>query len=144
DGKTKLKPLLKNRSNQVMVGEGIDFGKVDIDSLVARAEFKDGSFTVTKFDATSHDGELHIDYTMKLEPDIMDSMVTGCLRFKGSDTLLKREPKTYAAIQTTGAELRADGLFHITLADRLRDMKRLNQECGPNLAHPEASHPAVR
>jgi type II secretion system protein N len=145
DGKTKLKPLLKNRSNQVMVGEGIDFGKVEIDTLVAKAEFKDGSFTVTKFDTSSHDGELHVDYTMKLEPDIMESMVTGCLRFKGSDSLLKREPKTFAAIQTTGAELRGDGLFHITLADKLRDMKRLNQECGPNLQHAqEAPHAVVR
>jgi hypothetical protein len=69
---------------------------------------------------------------MTLETDFDESMVAGCLRFKGSDDLLKREPKTYAAIQTTGAELRSDGLFHIRLTDRFKDMKRLNQECGPN------------
>src|SRR5262249_21277179 len=39
DGHTKLKPLLKNRSQQVMVQEGIDFGKVNLDSLVAKAVF---------------------------------------------------------------------------------------------------------
>jgi type II secretion system protein N len=131
DGVTKLKPLLKNTRNQVMVGEGIDFGKVHMDSLSAKATIKGGKLTLEKFDAKSKDGELKVDYMMTLEKDFSESMVAGCLRFKGSDDLLKREPKTYAAIQTTGAELRGDGLFHIRLTDRFKDMKRLNQECGP-------------
>src|SRR5262249_37589318 len=38
DGKTKLKPLLKNRSNQAMVGEGIDFGQINVDTLLVKAE----------------------------------------------------------------------------------------------------------
>ncbi len=132
DGVTKLKPLLKNTRNQVMVGEGIDFGKVTMDSLVAKATIKAGKLTLDKFDTKSKDGELKVDYMMTLEKDFDESVVAGCLRFKGSDDLLKREPKTYAAIQTTGAELRGDGLFHIRLSDRFKDMKRLNQECGPN------------
>ncbi len=132
DGKTKLKPLLKNSRQQAMVGEGIDFGMVNLDRLVAKASIKKGKLTLDKFDTTSKDGELHIDYAMTLEKEFGDSMVAGCLRFKGSDDLLRREPKTHAAISTTGAELRGDGLFHIRLSDRFKDMKRLNQECGPN------------
>lgn len=132
DGKTKLKPLLKNSRQQAMVGEGIDFGKVDLDTLVAKASIKRGKLTLDRFDTTSKDGELHIDYAMTLEKEFGDSMVAGCLRFKGSDDLLRREPKTHAAISTTGAELRADGLFHIRLTDRFKEMKRLNQDCGPN------------
>ncbi len=132
DGTTKLKPLLKNTRNQVMVGEGIDFGKVTMDTLVAKATMKKGKLTLDKFDTTSKDGTLKIDYTMTLEKEFGESMVAGCLRFKGSDDLLRREPKTHAAISTTGAELRSDGLFHIRLTDRFKDMKRLNQECGPN------------
>jgi type II secretion system protein N len=132
DGKTKLKPLLKNTRNQVMVGEGIDFGKVTMDSLVAKATLGKGKLSLDKFDVTSKDGKLEIDYTMTLEKDFGESMVAGCLRFKGSDDLLRREPKTHAAISTTGAEVRGDGLFHIRLTDRFKDMKRLNQECGPN------------
>lgn len=131
DGKTKLKPLVKNAGQQAMVGEGIDFGEVNIDSLVAKAEIKKGKLEVTKFDAKSRDGELHVDYAMTLDKEFGNSIVAGCLRFKGSEALLKREPKTYAAIQTTGAELREDGLFHIRLTDRFSTMKRLNQECGP-------------
>jgi len=132
DGKTKLKPLLKNTRNQVMVGEGIDFGKVNLDSLIAKVSIRNGTLKLDKFDTKSKDGELKIDFEMKLEKNFDESMVTGCLRFKGSDDLLKREPKTHAAISTTGAELRSDGLFHIRLTDRFKDMKRLNQECGPN------------
>jgi type II secretion system protein N len=131
DGKTKLKPLLKNTRNQAMVGEGIDFGKISMDTLVAKASLKGGKLTLDKFDTQSKDGQLKVDYTMTLEKDFGESMVAGCLRFKGSDDLMRREPKTHAAISTTGAELRGDGLFHIRLTDRFKDMKRLNQECGP-------------
>ncbi len=148
DGKTKLKPLLKNTRNQAMVGEGIDFGKVSMDTLVAKATMKKGKLTVDKFDTTSKDGTLKIDYAMTLEKEFGDSMVAGCLRFKGSDDLLRREPKTHAAISTTGAELRGDGLFHIRLTDRFKDMKRLNQECGPgtntNSNGEDFSRPASR
>lgn len=133
DGKTKLKPLVKNSSQQAMVGEGIDFGMVNIDSLLARADIKNGKFEVTKFDTKSKDGELHVDYSMTLDKELNNSVVAGCLRFKGSKALEDREPKTFAALQTTGAELRSDGLFHIRLTDRLGMMKRLNQECGPNV-----------
>ena len=148
DGHTKLKPLLKNRTNQVMVGDGIDFGEVHIASMDVHAAFtpavgdpdahsssyKPGKFEVTKFDIKSPDGELHVDYLMTMAQSLDESIVAGCLRFKASDNLLKKEEtkKTYAAISTTGAELRSDGLFHIKLSDRFKDMKRLNADCGPN------------
>ena len=146
DGKTKLKPIIKNQTQAVMVGDGIEFGKVNIDSLVAHAEMKGGNFDLTKFELKSQDGEVHLDYSMKLEPDLGDSIVTGCVRFKGSPELLKRDQKTFDAINLSGAELRSDGLFHITLTDRLTEMKRLNQECGPNVHHgePPGEHPMVR
>jgi len=131
-----------------MVGDGIDFGEIHIASLSAHAVFtaavgdpdahssgyKPGKFDITKFDLKSPDGEVHIDYTMTMATTIDESVVAGCLRFKGDESLLKKEEgkKTYAAISTTGAELRSDGLFHIKLTDRFKDMKRLNMDCGPN------------
>ncbi|MDB4959260.1 MAG: hypothetical protein JWO36_6829 [Myxococcales bacterium] len=138
DGKTRLKPLLKNSRNQVMVGDGIDFGKVNIDTLFAKAvltpsggDSKPAKLEVTRFDAKSLDGDLKVEYAMTLAPEFGDGVVNGCLRFRGSEALLKREPKTFAAIQTTGAELRPDGMFHIKLTDKFKDMKRLNMQCGP-------------
>jgi len=124
DGKTKLKPLLKNKSQQVMVQDGIDFGTISLDSLLAQVDIKNGALDVTKFDVKSPDGELHVDYHMKLEPSLAESNVTGCVRWKGSDALLKKEPKTYAAIQATGAELRSDGLFHLKLSGPFKELRR--------------------
>jgi type II secretion system protein N len=148
DGKTKVKPLLKNRSQQAMVADGIEFGKLSIDSLVLEAKFtpavgspdehssgyKAGKLDLTKFELKSKDGELHVDYSMTLAPELDESIVAGCLRFNVNESLLKTEEgkKTYAAVSTSGAEKRSDGLFHIKLTDHLKDMKRLNLECGPN------------
>jgi type II secretion system protein N len=148
DGKAKLKPLLKNRSSQVMVGDGIEIGEITISALEAHAMFtpavgdpdahsssyKPGKFELTKFDLKSPDGELHVDYLMTMATTIDESIVSGCLRFKPNESLLKNEQgkKTYGAMSTTGAELRSDGLFHIKLSDRFKDMKRFNAECGKN------------
>lgn len=132
DGESKLKPLLKNTRNQVMVGDGIDFGKVTMDKLVAKVTIKDSKLSLDKFETESKDGVLKVDYMMTLEKEFGRSLVAGCLRFKGSDDLMRREPKTHAALSTTGAELRNDGLFHIRLTGDFSNMKRLNQECGPS------------
>ncbi len=133
DGKTKLKPKLKNSRNAAFASDGIEFGKVNVDTMAARATIKDGRLELTKFETKSADGELHVDYSMTLSPDFGESMVAGCLRFKGSEVLQKREPKTHAAISTTGAQLGPDNLFHIRLDGKFKDMKRLAQTCGPSI-----------
>jgi type II secretion system protein N len=130
DGKTKLKMTLKNQRSQAFAEGGIDFGKVSLDSLLAMIELKNGKLDITKFDAKSGDGELHVDFDMALNQDMNQSQVTGCLRFRGSDSLLKREPKTHAALSTTGAPLGPDNLFHIKLDGPLREVRRLGQICG--------------
>jgi type II secretion system protein N len=131
DGKTKLKMNLKNTRNQAFAEGGIDFGKVNIDTLLAKVEIKNGKLAVTRFDTKSTDGELHVDFDMVFnQQDINSSQVTGCLRFNGSASLLKREAKTHAAISATGAPLGPDNLFHIKLDGPLRDVRRLGQVCG--------------
>ena len=131
DGKTKLKMDLKNQRNQAFAEGGIDFGKVNIDSLRANLELKNGKLDITRFEVKSTDGELHVDFDMALnQQDINQSLVTGCLRFNGSASLLKREPKTHTAISATGAPLGPDNLFHIKLDGPYRDVRRLGQICG--------------
>jgi len=131
DGKTKLKPKLKNTRSQAFAEGGIEFGKVNIDKLVAHVDVKNGHLKVTKFDTASQDGELHVDFDLTLAQEFGESMTAGCLRFNGSDSLLKRDPKTHAAISTTGANLGPDNLFHIRLDGKFKEMKRLPQFCGP-------------
>jgi len=131
DGKSKLKLKVANPRQQAFAEGGIEFGKLNIDSLDAKVEIKGGKLDITKFDAKSGDGELHIDFDLALNQDINQSVVTGCLRFNGSPALLKRDPKTHTAISATGAPLGPDNLFHIKLDGPLREVRRIGVLCGP-------------
>jgi type II secretion system protein N len=130
DGKTKLKPKLKNNRNQAFAEGGIEFGKLNITTLLAKIDISRGHLKVTKFDAKSEDGKLFIDFDMQLAREIDESTVEGCLRLDGSTELLKRDPRTHAALSTTGAPKAADGLFHIKLEGKVKEMRRLGKECG--------------
>ncbi|MBL9019474.1 MAG: type II secretion system protein GspN [Myxococcales bacterium] len=141
DGKTKLKPKLNNARNQAFAGEGIEFGKINVDSMLAHVKIADGQLELDKFDTKSQDGELHVDFALTLAQDFGESDVAGCLRFKGSDGLQKREPKTYAALTTTGASIGPDNLFHIRLDGKFKTMKRLAQFCGPAVKSANMDNP---
>jgi len=131
DGKAKLKTKLKNARSQAMAEGGIEFGKVNIDSLVAKLEIKNGKASIAKFETKSGDGELHVNLDVALNQDLNQSLVTGCLRFRGSEALLKREPKTHSAMSLTGAQIGPDNLFNIKIDGPLRDIRKLPQFCGP-------------
>ena len=103
--------MLKNRAARRSSATASTSARSTSTRWSRRSEIKNGKLDVTKFETKSGDGELHVDFSMTLAPVLDDSMVTGCLRFKGSEALLKKEPKTFAAIQTTGAPLGPDGLF---------------------------------
>jgi type II secretion system protein N len=130
DGKTKLKPKLKNNRNQAFAEGGIEIGMINMTSLYAKVDIKKGHLVVSKFDTKSEDGELHVDFDMTLARGIDDSTVAGCLRFTGSQALLKRDARTHAAISTTGAPLGPDNLYHIKLDGPVKQMKRLGVVCG--------------
>ena len=141
DGKSKLKLVVKNRGQQAFAEGGIDFGKINIDTLLADVDIKNGKLDVTKFEAKSGDGELHVDFDLAFNQDMNQSLVTGCLRFNGSAALLKREPKTHAAISATGAPLGPDNLFHIKLDGPLREVRRLGQLCGAAVSGKSMDNP---
>lgn len=130
DGKAKLKTKLKNQRNQAMVGDGMEFGKVNIKSLLAVVEIGAGKLEITKFDTQSDDGTLQIDYAMDLQPAFSDSDVTGCLRFTGSQALLKREEKTFNTFTLIGGALGPDNLYHVRLTGKYKDLRKLGQVCG--------------
>jgi len=130
DGKSKLKLKAKNASGQAFAKDGVEFGTVRVDTLAAKVEIKGGKLDVTKFELKSPDGEVHVDFSVTLAQDFNESLVAGCLRFKGTPELEKREPKTAAELTTTGAPKGPDGLFHIRLDGKFKEMRRLGQVCG--------------
>ena len=147
DGKTKLKLSTNDARQQEFLdqgGGGIDFGKVSLDTLAAAAELKNGKLELTKFELKSPDGEAHIAFGTTLVQDYGASSVTGCLRFHGSEALRKREPKTDAALSTTGGPLGPDGLFHIKLEGTLRRIFRRPLVCGPGTGSDTPGSPTPR
>jgi type II secretion system protein N len=129
DGKTKLRPVVKRQNQAEFVKDGIEFNKIEIDKLLARFEVKKGVAKVAKFDVASKDGELRIDFEAKLEKQLNDSQVTGCLRYKPSKGLEERDYRTALQLKTTGAPLGPDELFHIKLQGQMREIKRLGVVC---------------
>ncbi|HEY4241672.1 MAG TPA: type II secretion system protein GspN [Kofleriaceae bacterium] len=132
DGKTKFKMKLKNARQQAVLGDGVEFGHIVLDSLVARIEAKNGKLEITKFETKSNDGEAHLDAVVTLTPALGDSLITGCIRYTVTESLRDREAMTWADITTLGAPRGPDGLFHIKLDGKLKDVKRLPLICGPD------------
>jgi type II secretion system protein N len=147
DGKSKLQLTTNNARQQEFLdqsGGGIDFGRVNVDSLIARVELKNGKLDLTRFEFKSGDGEAHVAVSLTVNQDIMASTITGCLRFHDSEAFRKREPKTDAALTTTGAPLGPDGLFHIKLDGPIRTMRRIGVVCGSNAGGETPGNPPPR
>jgi type II secretion system protein N len=131
DGKSKLKFKLKNARQAAFAGEGTDFGSVRIQSMVARAELKDGKLDLTKFETKSDDIQLFVDFSMTIAPELNDSAVAGCVRFRGTEALRKREPRTFDQFALTGAFRAPDGLDHIHLTQTFKNIGKKPEQCGP-------------
>jgi type II secretion system protein N len=146
DGKTKLKMKIKNQRNAEFAKDGIEFGTIKIDSMLARIEAKNGKVSLAKFDAKSADGDLKAEFTMDLQPDINESGVAGCLSYKGSEELLKRDEKSFNAITLIGGALGPDKLFHVRLSDKWRDIRKVGAVCGgpgTSMDDPGGTNPGV-
>lgn len=130
DGQTKFKPPVKSQRSATMMGEGIEWGRVDIDKLDAKAEFKDGKFTITKWDLQSRDAELHVELDVKLAKQFRDLEFTlGCFRYKALPALIERDPKTASAIAMVGGILGPDDLFHVKLEGTWATVKAKSKVC---------------
>jgi hypothetical protein len=109
----------------------IDFGNVDLGAIEIRAVIKDGHLTMNQFDIVSGDFEMHARLRLDFAEALEASTVDGCIWFKPKDALMKREPKTYAVLATTGASADSEGFFSIKVAGTVGGIKRLAEECRP-------------
>lgn len=134
DGQSKLKAKLSNSRNAAFAADGIEFGKVNVQTLAMKVDINKGVMTLSQMDMKSLDGELNAQLSVQLAPTLDDSDVTGCLRFAGTKALLEREAKTYTAITATGAPLGPDKLYHIKLDGKFKEIKRRGVLCGPGIS----------
>ncbi|HTJ45497.1 MAG TPA: type II secretion system protein GspN [Kofleriaceae bacterium] len=130
DGVAKIYP--KPRPGQPQL-DGVTVAKLLLGQWHAEFVVTKGHADLRKFDVKSDDGELYVDFHVQIQRSLMDSPITqGCIKFKGSENLRKREEKFYNALNLTGAPLGPDGYHYIKLAGTLGNMRRLPQLCDLN------------
>ena len=90
---------------------------------------ENGRAEIKTWKVASPDIAVEISGHVELASTVEDSRVAGCIRFKVGPGLDVRQPKTFAALSTTGAPLGEDGFFSIELAGTIGQMKRLGKVC---------------
>lgn len=129
DDKTKLTFEPGTAGARGFLGDGFDFGHLTVDRLEAKVAIGDGALSLTSWTLASPDLELDVAYTMKLAATYADSTVDGCIRFKPTEALEQRDPKTYSLLVLTGASRADDGHYHIKLEGRAGALRRLAKQC---------------
>jgi type II secretion system protein N len=108
---------------------GVPFGHVTFDKVDLRAEVQQGHLKVTRWQLESKDLTLDLRMDIGLAPELADSTLDGCLRFKASPSLEQRDPKTAAIIGVTGAPRGNDGVYSIKIQGRIGQRQLLGQAC---------------
>jgi type II secretion system protein N len=130
DDKTKLRFGAKNARTASFLGDGIDFSHLAIDSLDAKLSIESGKLQLTSWKLASPDLELEVALSMTLATPFEASAMDGCIRFKPSKELDKRDPKMASLLMLTGANQGSDGMYHIKLEGSVGNVRRLAKECG--------------
>jgi hypothetical protein len=110
-------------------GQELPFGRLQIDKLDARFDVRAGTAELTRWELQSKDLELGLRIKVALADDLARSAVDGCVWFKPAADLVKREPKTYAVLLTTGAIADGEGYFSIKVGGTVGATKLLAQAC---------------
>jgi type II secretion system protein N len=111
------------------VGGGLPFGHLTFDKIDVRGVVQAGHVEVSRWQLESKDVMLTATLQIELAPELDDSTIAGCVRFKPDPELAHRDPKTAAVIATTGALQGPDGVYSIKLEGTLGKRKLLGKVC---------------
>jgi type II secretion system protein N len=129
DDKARLKMPARNASASAFGAEGLAFGHVAIDHLEMNLTAANGRIELTHWKFASPDVDLDLSLTLQLSKSLQDSGVESCVRFKPTDTLEKRDPKTHTMLSLTGANRGSDAYFSIAVEGSIKNARRLAREC---------------
>lgn len=110
-------------------GAAFGFGHLAFDKIDGRIDVHGGRVDLSQLEITSQDLALHARLRIDLADTFDAAAIDGCVWFKAGDSLGEREPKTYAVLMTTGATPRADGMFELTVAGTIGQLKLLAKPC---------------
>ncbi|MCB9560964.1 MAG: type II secretion system protein GspN [Kofleriaceae bacterium] len=126
----KIKPRNTTAAKAAWVGDGIEVPRLFVDRLQAEFVIEHGKYRMAKWNMQSPDGDLVIALEGTVTRNLKDSPIeTGCIQFRGSDALAKREPKFDGSLDLIGGVLMGDGMRHLKVAGKLGKMKYLPRAC---------------
>jgi hypothetical protein len=126
----KIKPRTMTSAKAAWVGDGIEVPRMFIDRLQAEFVIAGGKFEMKQWDAVSPDGDLVVELSGTMAKSLSASKVdTGCIQFRGTDELAKREAKFHGSLDLIGGVLMPDGMRHLKVAGTLGTMKYLPKAC---------------
>ena len=127
DGVAKIQ--MKPRPGQPSAG-GLTVPKLMLGQWKAELVIAKAKIDLKTLDVKSDDGEVYVDFHAAVQRSLSESTVTqGCIKFKGSEALAKREKVFYNGLDVTGAPLGPDGYHYLKLAGTLGNIKRLPSVC---------------
>ncbi|MBL0217139.1 MAG: hypothetical protein IPQ07_25100 [Myxococcales bacterium] len=141
DDHARIRPNTRNPRIAAMVGDGIEFGHLDIDDAHVAIRIGHGTADVTAWKVSSRDLEIKLALAVELAPALDDAKLVGCLRFRETESLTTRAPKTATVIVATGAGRGADGLFNIRLAGTVGALRMQSQICDGSVPLPADDPP---
>lgn len=116
------------RPDDPLFGGGVPFSHLDIADLEIAIAFTDERATLTRWRWTSPDLDLEVSGTAQLGSTPAGTLIAGCIRYRPTDALLRRDPKTHALLSSLGADIGLDGMFHIRVEGTL-ETQRLTSGC---------------
>jgi hypothetical protein len=109
----------------------IPFSHLAFRSLEVALSVKSGVVELTKWSADSDDIRLDLKLNAKLALDLERSVVQGCVRYRGTDLLEKRDRDLSNLVKLIGGQAAADGMFNVQLGGRLNRLRKVGRICAP-------------
>jgi type II secretion system protein N len=129
DGITKIYPKTKRPGDEAWAKDGVPVPPVKIQSFKLAIDLAKGEAKRRTFELKSTDGEADIDFDIKLAKSILDSTITGCIKYKCSKELYERE-RSFRVQCDFGSPVVDDaGFHHIKLMGKLTNVRRIGALC---------------
>jgi type II secretion system protein N len=121
---------------------GVTVPRLDLGDARIQVDINKGVGEIKTFAATSKDGWLKIEGKIEFRDPFANSLFPGCMRFKLSDELKKRDPNFGNVEYTLSEKTRqADGSFAIPTKGRLTELRwDVRRKCGGGSADEDVEH----
>ncbi|MCD6498123.1 MAG: type II secretion system protein GspN [Deltaproteobacteria bacterium] len=122
DGKHKVKFKFAKRPGHYdpLAEQGVTLPRLRLGKFGGDIVIKRGKATFDQFEAFSPDGEAQVLGSIMLRDPVAFSSVLALFKFKFSDDLKKRKPKTIGIESSMGRGRRADGMLGLCVTGRLK------------------------